>query len=188
MSNKGNNATHGGFKVTPHTYDGFTSVFYAVNSRRPEGQEIFNAGMRAGRDIVWPKDLINNPDNQEMLFIDKTLVTDLLKLLTPFDATAQIHEQLTAVLEQKTAPVVVAGKSLDMTDPFNWMRAEFVEDSAKSSGFTNVESCCDVPGKFCSSDLWKGDLRAFAVSIARITSARVKHEEVLRQIHARRPE
>jgi hypothetical protein len=40
--------------LVPHTYGGFRSVFYVEHKRAPTEQEIFDAGMRGGRDIQWP--------------------------------------------------------------------------------------------------------------------------------------
>jgi len=39
----------------PHTYGGFSAVFYYANKRQPTGQEAFDAGMRSGRDIWGSK-------------------------------------------------------------------------------------------------------------------------------------
>ena len=39
----------------PHTYGGFSAVFYCANKRQPTGQEAFDAGMRSGRDIWGSK-------------------------------------------------------------------------------------------------------------------------------------
>lgn len=36
-----------------HTYGGFRGGFYVMNERAPTEQEIFDAGMRSGRDIQW---------------------------------------------------------------------------------------------------------------------------------------
>lgn len=41
--------------VVPHTYGGFRGSFYVMNNRAPTEQEIFDAGMRAGRDVQWLK-------------------------------------------------------------------------------------------------------------------------------------
>jgi hypothetical protein len=41
--------------LIPHTYGGFRGSFYVMNNRKPTEQEIFDAGMRAGRDIQWPR-------------------------------------------------------------------------------------------------------------------------------------
>lgn len=41
--------------VVPHTYGGFRGSFYVMNGRLPTDQEIFDAGMRAGRDVQWLK-------------------------------------------------------------------------------------------------------------------------------------
>lgn len=41
-------------KVVPNTYGGFRSVFYVEHKRYPTEQEIFDAGMRAGRALQWP--------------------------------------------------------------------------------------------------------------------------------------
>lgn len=38
-----------------HTYGGFRGNFVLLNKRAPTPQEIFDAGMRGGRDIVWPR-------------------------------------------------------------------------------------------------------------------------------------
>lgn len=40
--------------TVPRTYGGFRGWFYVMNLRAPTEQEIFDAGMRAGRDIQWP--------------------------------------------------------------------------------------------------------------------------------------
>ncbi len=39
---------------------------------------------------------------------------------------------------------------------------EEVIAAAKDVGLTRIYSCCDVPLKFCSSDIWRGDLAGFA--------------------------
>lgn len=38
----------------PHTLGAFTDSFYYQHNRQPTPQEIFDAGMRGGRDIQWP--------------------------------------------------------------------------------------------------------------------------------------
>jgi hypothetical protein len=38
----------------PHTFGAFNTSFYVEHRRVPTGQEIFDAGMRAGRDLQWP--------------------------------------------------------------------------------------------------------------------------------------
>ncbi len=47
------------------------------------------------------------------------------------------------------------------------LSAEQVEAAAKESGFVCINSCCDVPQKFCRSDEWKGELRSFGVALLR---------------------
>lgn len=42
-------------KIVPHTYGGFRAVFMIAHNRPPTEQEIFDAGMRGGRDINWPQ-------------------------------------------------------------------------------------------------------------------------------------
>lgn len=42
-------------KTTPHTLGAFRGSFYLTNQRPPTEQEVFDAGMRAGRDIKWPE-------------------------------------------------------------------------------------------------------------------------------------
>lgn len=38
---------------TPHTLAGFKASFFVEHRRQPTEQEIFDAGMRAGRDLKW---------------------------------------------------------------------------------------------------------------------------------------
>lgn len=40
--------------IVPHTYGGFRATFFVMYGRAPTEQEIFDAGMRGGRDINWP--------------------------------------------------------------------------------------------------------------------------------------
>lgn len=40
---------------TPHTHGAFRSTYWAEHNRWPTGQEVFDAGMRAGRDLKWPE-------------------------------------------------------------------------------------------------------------------------------------
>lgn len=40
---------------TPHTLAGFKGSFFVATKRHPTEQEIFDAGMRAGRDLKWPE-------------------------------------------------------------------------------------------------------------------------------------
>lgn len=42
------------------------------------------------------------------------------------------------------------------------LTSEQVEAAAMQSGFKCIQSCCDVPQKFCSTDVWQGELRAFS--------------------------
>lgn len=36
---------------------------------------------------------------------------------------------------------------------------------AKEAGLTQTHSCCGVPDKFCTLDMWQGDLKAFAALV-----------------------
>ena len=63
-------------RLTCHTLGGFKAAFFVEHGRKPTEQEIFNAGMRGGRDIIWPKNLINNPTNQKMVLLDEKLVDE----------------------------------------------------------------------------------------------------------------
>lgn len=51
------------------------------------------------------------------------------------------------------------------------LMSETVEQAAEKSGFRRTYSCCDVPQKFCSGDVWQGELRAYSVALLRLLSA-----------------
>lgn len=51
------------------------------------------------------------------------------------------------------------------------LMSETVEQAALESGLKRMHSCCDVPGKFCSSDVWQGELRAYSIALLRLLSA-----------------
>ena len=41
-----------------------------------------------------------------------------------------------------------------------------IVELAKEAGLTQTHSCCGVPDKFCTLDMWQGDLKAFAALVA----------------------
>lgn len=70
--------------ITCHTLGGFKGGFFIKHGRPPTEQEIFNAGMRSGRDIIWPRHMVNNPDNQEVTVIEKKLFDEMLLTFCAF--------------------------------------------------------------------------------------------------------
>lgn len=85
--------------ITCHTLGGFKGGFFVQHGRAPTEQEIFNAGMRSGRDIIWPKHMVNNPDNQEMVVIDKKLFDEMLLTFCAFahpDKIKAVQEAIAA--------------------------------------------------------------------------------------------
>lgn len=43
---------------------------------------------------------------------------------------------------------------------------------AVNLALVSVDSCCNTPGKFCSGDVWKGNLELFAVELLRNLDSR----------------
>lgn len=68
---------------------------------------------------------------------------------------------------------ILAGQSFRLNanaaeaTPVEVLMAEQVEQAAEQSGFKRIHSCCDVPQKFCNSDVWQGELRAFGLALLR---------------------
>lgn len=46
---------------------------------------------------------------------------------------------------------------------------EFLE-IAEKAGFERIAACCDVPGKFCANDVWRGNLAIFADALLRFVA------------------
>jgi hypothetical protein len=42
------------------------------------------------------------------------------------------------------------------------MQRETIFEIAEQVGFKPVQSCCNVPNKACSNDIWQGDIVSFA--------------------------
>lgn len=83
--------------ITCHTLGGFKGGFFVKHGRPPTEQEIFNAGMRSGRDIIWPKHMVNNPTNQEMVLLDKKILNELMLIyctFAPLDKIPKMREAL----------------------------------------------------------------------------------------------
>lgn len=79
-------------KSACHTLGAFKAVFYNENGRPPTEQEIFNAGMRGGRDINWPKDLVKNPEDKEVVVIDAKLFEDMARYFCAFAPLELINQ------------------------------------------------------------------------------------------------
>ncbi len=105
-----------------HTLAGFTASFMEVHKRTPTLQEIFDGGVKAGRDLNFPAYQIPN-------------------------------------------------------DPMNWLNAETVMAAVKSSGLVLQYSCCSTPLKFCATDMWRGELRAYSIALLREAKEYLKKKE-----------
>lgn len=62
--------------LIPHTYGGFRAVFFVANGRAPTEQEIFDAGMRGGRDINWPKLPPEMTEEKFVALFEETIAED----------------------------------------------------------------------------------------------------------------
>lgn len=51
---------------------------------------------------------------------------------------------------------------------------ELIYEAMKRVGFTRTKSCCDVEEKFCSTDEYKGELRAFSAVLIRLHNEKEK--------------
>lgn len=105
--------------ITCHTLGGFKGGFFVKNGRPPTEQEIFNAGMRSGRDIIWPKHMVDNPDNQEMMVIDKKLFEEMLRTFCAFAHPDRVKAARQVKAEHEVKEVGNAGDAIQSVRSVN---------------------------------------------------------------------